>query len=96
MPSEASCACTDGGTFADRDAKGGELDPWLLSELLMDVGAMSVSVDDADLGTGAEVPLLHEHTNSKVRAPTTRHALFPRPQGCVVLLQRKAPTTDRV
>ncbi|CAN0480468.1 unnamed protein product [Ectocarpus sp. 8 AP-2014] len=60
----------------------------------MDVGAMSVSVDDADLGTGAEVPLLHEHTNSKVRASTTCHALFLRPQD--VSLQRKTPTTDRV
>ncbi|CAM9672252.1 unnamed protein product [Ectocarpus sp. 4 AP-2014] len=56
--------------IACRDAKGGELDPWFLSELLMDVGAMSVSIDDADLGTGAEVPLLHKHTNSKAFDPS--------------------------
>lgn len=53
--------------FSKRDAKGDELDPWYLSELLMDVGAMSVSVDDSDLGTKDETPLLHEHVNPKVR-----------------------------
>lgn len=52
--------------FVDRDADGDELEPWFLSELLMDMGAMSVSVDDADLGTKDETPLLQDHTNSKV------------------------------
>lgn len=53
-----------------RDADG-ELDPWFLSELLMDMGAMSVSVDDSALGTKEESPLLHEHdlTRSKVCLP---------------------------
>ncbi|CAM9837755.1 unnamed protein product [Pylaiella littoralis] len=56
--------------IACRDAKGDELDPWYLSELLMDVGAMSVSVDDSDLGTKDETPLLHEHVNPKAFDPT--------------------------
>ena len=49
-----------------RDAKGDVLDPWRLSELLMDVGAMSVSVDDSSLGTEDESPILQDHSNSKV------------------------------
>lgn len=52
--------------FSKRDAKGDELDPWYLSELLMDVGAMSVSVDDSGLGTKDEIPLLHDHSQPKV------------------------------
>lgn len=52
--------------FPKREANGDELDPWYLSELLMDVGAMSVSVDDSDLGTKDEVPLLHDHSKPKV------------------------------
>lgn len=42
------------------------LDPWQLSELLMDCGAMSVSVDDAAKGTDAEVPLFHDHDSPQV------------------------------
>ncbi|CAM9644473.1 unnamed protein product, partial [Hapterophycus canaliculatus] len=52
------------------DAHGDELEPWFLSELLMDMGAMSVSVDDADLGTKDETPLLQDHTKSKAFNPT--------------------------
>lgn len=63
------CACTHARMHAcvQRDANGDELDPWHLSELLMDVGAMSVSVDDSALGTKEESPLLHDHIQSKVR-----------------------------
>lgn len=44
----------------------------------MDVGAMSVSVDDSDLGTKGEVPLLHEHVQSKVRPQYVMYLLAPR------------------
>lgn len=53
-------------THACRDAEGDVLDPWRLSELLMDLGAMSVSVDDSSLGTKDENPIMHDHVNSKV------------------------------
>lgn len=32
----------------------------------MDVGAMSVTVDDACHGTDQEIPVLHDHVTSKV------------------------------
>lgn len=49
----------------DRGIQGDELDPWRLSELLMDLGAMSVSVDDSSQGMSAESPLLEDHGKSK-------------------------------
>lgn len=52
----------------DRDSKGNVLDPWQLSELLMDMGAMSVSVDDASKGTDKEIPLFRDHIASQVCA----------------------------
>lgn len=52
--------------YTRRDAEGDVLDPWRLSELLMDLGAMSVSVDDSSLGTKDENPIMQDHGNSKV------------------------------
>lgn len=71
------CLCVLG-----RDSSGNVVDPWRLSELLMDVGAMSVTVDDAYHGTDQEIPVLHDHATSKVEqsfqgslhhAPCTMH-----------------------
>eukprot|EP00903_Cladosiphon_okamuranus_P014851 g13752.t1 len=53
-----------------RDANGDELDPWFLSEFLMDIGAMSVSVDDSALGSKEEAPLLHDIVQSKAFDPS--------------------------
>ncbi|CAN0541751.1 unnamed protein product, partial [Scytosiphon promiscuus] len=47
--------------YTCRDAEGDVLDPWQLSELLMDLGAMSVSVDDSSLGTKDENPIMQDH-----------------------------------
>lgn len=43
-----------------RNAEGNVLDPWRLSELMMDLGAMSVSVDDSSLGTDEEEPIMDD------------------------------------
>lgn len=56
-----------------RDVNGDVLDPWRLSELLMDVGAMSASVDDSSLGTKDENPIMQEHSNSLVRVLRQLH-----------------------
>lgn len=52
-----------------RDGEGNVLEPWQLSELLMDLGAMSVSVDDAAKGTDEEIPLLRDHIATQVCVP---------------------------
>lgn len=65
----------------NRDVNGDELDPWFLSELLMDIGAMSVSVDDSALGTKEESPLLHDHIQSKVRVCRLIYGHYVRRRG---------------
>lgn len=54
--------------FVGSDEKGNVLDPWQLSELLMAMGSMSVSVDDSSRGTDAEVPVLRDHFAPQVGA----------------------------
>lgn len=47
----------------------------------MDVGAMSVSVDDSSLGTEEENPILHDPGISKVTSPLYVHC------SCMLLLR---------
>uniref|UniRef100_A0A6V1NRU4 ETFB lysine methyltransferase n=1 Tax=Heterosigma akashiwo TaxID=2829 RepID=A0A6V1NRU4_HETAK len=43
-----------------RDDSGNDLDPSLLSDFLMEIGACSVSIEDSNRGTAAETPVYRE------------------------------------
>ncbi|CAM9144773.1 unnamed protein product [Discosporangium mesarthrocarpum] len=50
-----------------RDGKGGSLDACRLSEFLMEIGGVSVYVEDASHGTENETPVFHEPTQQVLR-----------------------------